>query len=126
LTGVSSRSGGRQDTRSSTAKASSVKGEARAKIIAAFTEHHEYDKRGGLNWQYVKVRELQRKADLTSPTSVTRFLKDEFGYHARYRSACVRNDNLLLIVLKKLNGDLSFARQFGRTPPGEGFSAEEK
>jgi hypothetical protein len=99
---------------------STTKGGARERIIAAFTLHHQYADGGCLNWEPIDARELQRKAGLTSATSVSRFFKDEFLSHDSYKRACVKNQQGVLTVLMKLNNELPTSRLFARTPPGEG------
>ena len=108
-------------------KRSTVKGEAREKIIAALTLHHEYQTGGCLNWEAVGVRELARKADV-SPDRASHFFKEHFGDHAKYQAACKTDsgNTSLLAVLKNLNDDYSTAYLFGRKPPGEDELGDEE
>jgi hypothetical protein len=71
-------------------KRSTKRGDARAKIIAGLTAHHEYQEGGCGNLAAIGVRELAGEIGV-SPDSVTRFFKKEFGEergHTGYQAAC--------------------------------------
>jgi len=109
-------------------KRSTVKGEARAKIIAALTEHHKYQDGGCPNLEPIGVRELARKADVAG-SSVTDFFNSEFnngdkGGHKKYIRVCQKPSDLAA-SLKLLNGEISPHHLFGRNPPGEGARDDE-
>lgn len=81
-------------------KRSTIKGEAREKIIAGLTEHHGLDGDTCLNWEPIKVNEFADKNEVSS-AAVSDFLRVEFadghkgeGYE-KYRAAC--NDHWRLL-----------------------------
>ncbi len=87
---------------------STAPGEAREKLIAALTKHHQYDDGGCLNFDAVGVRALSRLADVNEG-SATRFFDDQFnagqtGGHARYKRAC-RDKSTLIASLKTMRGE---------------------
>lgn len=86
-------------------KASTVKGEARAKLIAALTLHHKYQDGGCLNLKRIGVNGLAREADV-APSSASVFFKREYGGHKRYTVLC-RDPGRLVESLKVLNGEFS-------------------
>jgi hypothetical protein len=100
-------------------KASTERGEARSKIIAALTEHHRYADGSSLNQQPIGVNELSANHSV-SKSSVSRFFKKEFGSHSKYRNVYCTDTRRLVAGLKKLNGEYTVDRLFGDTVPGEG------
>ena len=59
-------------------KRSTAKGEAQAKIIAAFTLHHKYQRGSCLNQEPIALRQLAEQANV-SPDSAHRFFNSQFG-----------------------------------------------
>jgi hypothetical protein len=104
-------------------KRSTMRGEAREKIIAALTEHHQYSKDSCLNTDPIGVAELGKKAKV-SKSSVSEFFKVQFKGHIRYRKVC-QDVSKLMASLKMIRGEYSPHILFGRTPPGEGFDDDE-
>jgi hypothetical protein len=84
-------------------KRSTVRGEARSKLIAAFTEHHRYANESCLNSDPIGNNALADLAEV-SVASASAFFKKEFEGHLKYRNAC-RKPTSLLSVLKLLNQD---------------------
>ena len=64
-------------------KRSTTKGEAKAKLVAALTKHHEYAEGGCLNQEPISVRKLAKKADV-GIASASRFFKNVFKGHKKY------------------------------------------
>ena len=86
-------------------KRSTVKGEARVKLIAALTLHHKYADGSCMNGEPIGVNKLA-KAAKTSRSSASRFFAAQFKGHKQYRQTC--HDNTKLITaLKMLNGEFS-------------------
>jgi hypothetical protein len=102
-----------EDDKSPRSKRSTVKGEARTKIISTWTLHHQYQDGGAENLVPLGGNELARKAGV-SPGSVTAFFKDVFGSHTKYRSAC-HLKHPLLRALKEQNNDFSPESQYDPT-----------
>jgi hypothetical protein len=98
-------------------KRSTERGEARAKIIAALTEHHHYSHGGCLKQEPIGVNELARAAEV-SASSTSGFFNSEFKGYKKYRVVC-RDPGRLADSLKALNGEFSPHDLYGRRPPGE-------
>jgi hypothetical protein len=98
-------------------KRSTVRGEGRAKLIAALTKHHQYADGGCLNLQPIGNNELAMSVDV-APSTASAFFKDEFQGHAKYRAVC-RGAGKLVDCLKALNGEFSPHDLYGRRPAGE-------
>ena len=104
-------------------KKSTAKGEAQAKIIAAFTLHHKYQNGSCLNQEPIKVGELATNAEV-GKASVNRFFNKQFGVgkpkkdgHKQYMIAC-RATDLLVMTLRMLNGEITPSLLLsGREPP---------
>lgn len=60
-------------------KKSTNSGEARVKIIAALTQHHQYDDGMIGNYAPIGVNALKRLASVGSNSTVSKFFTDEFG-----------------------------------------------
>jgi len=102
-------------------KRSTNRGDARAKLIAALSDHHQYAKDSCLHLEPVGVNELARKADKLSNSTASEFFKKEFGGHDKYVSLCLRGDtHALVVALKLLNQEYSPHILFGQKPPSEG------
>jgi hypothetical protein len=85
------------------AKRSTERGEGRAKLISALTNHHKYDNGGCLNLAPVGNNQLARLAGVVKRTA-SAFFEREFKGHANYRALC--NDaHRLVAALKALNGE---------------------
>lgn len=98
-------------------KRSTVRGEARLKLIAALTKHHEYADGGSLNTEPIGNNKLAELAGVDS-ASASRFIKKEFGGPTSYQTVC-RDPGRLAECLKILNGEFSPHNLYGRCPPGE-------
>jgi hypothetical protein len=86
-------------------KRSTERGEARAKLIAAFTKHHQYADGGCLNQEPIGNNELAKAADV-SPSSASAFFNDKFDGHTKYKALC-RDTGKLVVALKLLNGEFA-------------------
>ncbi len=106
------------EAKSCKAKRSTNPGEARLKLIAALTKHHQYADGGCLNMEPIGVNELQRMAQIGSSSTSSKFFEKEFHGHAKYRAAC-RDATKLVYSLKLLNGEFSPYELFGRSPQDE-------
>jgi hypothetical protein len=85
-------------------KKSTIKDEARDKLIAAFSAHHQYGDGGCLNWEHIGNNELARRAKVSKSTA-SGFFVDHFKGYATYKVLCARNSKKVLAVIKALNGD---------------------
>jgi vacuolar-type H+-ATPase subunit H len=94
-----------QAERSPKKKRSTTKGSARVRIIAALTDHHKYARESAMNQEPIQVNALARKLKMSRST-VSEFLKNEFGGYAGYMRAC-RDVKTLISSLKLLNGEFS-------------------
>ncbi|HEY7315398.1 MAG TPA: hypothetical protein VH643_39075 [Gemmataceae bacterium] len=104
-------------------KRSTERGEAREKIIAGLTEHHQYTDGSCLNTEPIGVGALARKAGV-SKSSVSEFFQSEFKGHDQYRVVC-QDISKLVASLKMLRGEYSPHILYGRIPPGEGDHDDE-
>ena len=86
-------------------KRSTEKGEARAKIVSALTEHHRYADGGCLNHEPIGNNELARNAKVAKRTT-SAFFSKEFKGHANYKRVCDDARNLIT-ALKMLNDEFS-------------------
>jgi len=109
------------------AKRSTVKGEARAKIIAGLNEHHGYDNGSCTNLTPIQVGDFATKTNV-SKSSVSVFLKAEFaesnepGY-TKYKIAC-QDTGTLGQSLKILNGELTPSILFNSSTGDHADTAE--
>jgi hypothetical protein len=104
------------------AKRSTVRGEARLKLIAVLTNHHKYADGNCRNLEPIGNNELARLADVSKSTA-SEFLNKEFnerkkGGLAKYKAIC-QDAGRLVDSLKVLNGEFSPHDLYGRRPPGE-------
>jgi hypothetical protein len=97
---------------------STARGDARVKIIAALTRHHQYADGGCLNTEPIGVNDLARQAEVSRST-VSDFFEKEFEGHAAYKVVC-RDAGRLVDSLKALRGEFSPHDLYGVRPPGEG------
>jgi hypothetical protein len=104
-------------------KRSTERGEAREKIIAGLTEHHQYTDGSCLNAEPVGVGHLARKIGVSKST-VSEFFQVEFQGHALYRAVC-QDVSKLVTSLKMLRQEFSPHILYGHTPPGEGNQDDE-
>lgn len=95
-------------------KASTAKGDARVRIIAALTKHHRYSDGRVLNLEPVNNNELARRAKVDKATA-SAFFKSQFKGHAEYKVRC-RDENLLLAFLKMLNKDFAPFHLYANAP----------
>jgi hypothetical protein len=100
-------------------KRSTTRGEARAKIIAALTKHHQYADGGCLSSDPIGVSALARMADVRK-SSVSEFFQKAFDGHAAYKVLC-RDVGRLVDSIKSLRGEFSprDLKLYGRRPVGE-------
>jgi hypothetical protein len=98
-------------------KQSTQRGDARIKIIAALTKHHEYAEGGCLNPRPVGNNELARLASVSEST-VSTFFKVKFHGHSKYRAVC-RETGLLTAALKLLNEEFAPHNLYGGCPARE-------
>lgn len=105
-------------------KRSTQKGEAKAKLIAALTLHHQYEEGSCLNQEPIGCNELASKAQVANSTASAFFAKN-FGGHDKYRRMC-SNLKKLIPSLKLLNGEYPPSILYGRSPLGEGVREEDK
>ncbi len=98
-------------------KRSTEKGEAETKLIAALTQHHKYSDGSCLNLNPIGNNQLAEMADVSNSTA-SKFFKDRFDGHTKYRSAC-RDMSKLVAALKLLNQEFSPHHLFGKSPPTE-------
>jgi hypothetical protein len=104
-------------------KRSTERGEGRAKLISALTNHHKYADGGCLNLEPIGNNELARAADVSVSTA-SAFFHKEFRGHGKYKALC-RNPGSLVAAFKLLNGEYSPHDLFGRRPADEGNHDEE-
>src|SRR5262249_24563124 len=74
-------------------KRSTERGEGRAKLIAALTQHHQYADGGCLNLEPIGNNELAKAAGV-SPSTASVFFNDKFQGHTKYKALC-RTDGKL-------------------------------
>lgn len=111
------QAGGGQGQTKVKSKKGTVPNEAREKIIAALTLHHDFDGDSCMNMDFATGADLAREAGVHRGT-VTRFFKTEFdgGYEA-YRGICTRgNTGRLIAALQKLRDEELSRLGFGDEP----------
>jgi hypothetical protein len=106
------------------AKRSTEPNEARDKIIAALTQHHQYEQGSCLNQEPIGNNELARAAGVAKST-VSAFFQKEFKGRDKYRAVC-RDAARLAASLRLLRGEFSPHDLYGRTPPGEGCPDDDE
>ena len=99
-------------------KRSTVKGEARVKLIAALTLHHRYADGSCMNCEPIGVNQLARNAEV-SPSSASVFVSNEFGGYQKYKVFC-RDTTRLVGALKLLNQEFTPSNLYGKMPPDDG------
>jgi hypothetical protein len=104
-------------------------GDARIKIIAALTKHHQFESGGSGNpscgnLMPIGVRELGRNYEV-GRDAVSQFFKTECGSHEEYQATCLRAPASIACWLKLLRHEYSPHPLFSRTPPGEGRDPDE-
>jgi hypothetical protein len=105
-------------------KRSTRKGDARAKLIAALTAHHNYNREGGLNPDPINNNVLARLAGVGIATA-SNFFKQVFGSHFQYTVVCRRDRSKLAGELEKLNGERPDRNlSYGYEPGGEDIRGE--
>ncbi|MEO2090689.1 MAG: hypothetical protein ABGY75_14485, partial [Gemmataceae bacterium] len=103
--GESEKDAGRNAGRAVRAKRNTGRGEAKAKLIAALTAHHEYSNGGCVNTSPIANNELARLAGVDKGM-VSRFFSKQFGGHDKYKAICGRPAELLFF-LRLLNGEVT-------------------
>lgn len=97
-------------------KKGTVANEAREKIIAALTLHHDFDGDSCMNMDFATGVELAQKAGVDRGT-VSRFFKKAFGGYEAYRGICTRgNTGRLIAELQKLRDEELSRLGFGDEP----------
>ena len=86
-------------------KRSTINGEAHAKIVAGLTAHHKYKDGSCLEWTPVQVNKFAAHVKV-SPSTVSKFFKDQFAGHKKYQTACC-DPVKLAFTLRMLNGELT-------------------
>jgi hypothetical protein len=86
-------------------KRSTNNGDARRKIIASITLHHQYDNGSCLTTEPAQVNVLARQCRVSAST-VSDFFKSQFGGHAKYRNLCMEA-TLIGRALMILNGEVT-------------------
>ncbi|MBW3597506.1 MAG: hypothetical protein KY475_09560 [Planctomycetes bacterium] len=99
-------------------KRSTQRGDAREKLIAALTKHHEYANGSCLNQEPIANNALARLAGVAK-SSASEFFKDEFKGYGLYRRNC-QDITTLVGMLKMVNGEFRAFELYGHCPPGEG------
>jgi hypothetical protein len=97
-------------------KRSTAKGEAREKIVAALTTHHQYADGGALNHEPIGNNQLAELAKVDK-ASASGFFKAHFGGHGKYKTLCHRNFSRVLQALKALNNEFTVEDTYGSGPP---------
>ncbi len=111
-------------------KRSTERGEGRAKLIAALTNHHKYADGGCMHLEPIGVNELARQVDVSNSTA-SDFFNKEFGGperehgHARYKVVC-RDSGSLVDSIKLLRGEFSPHNLYSRQPPSEVEHGEDE
>ena len=98
-------------------KRSTQRGDAKNKLIAALTKHHDYSNGSCLNLEPIGNNQLARLADV-STGSASNFFRDNFGGIKKYEAIC-REPSRLGKSLKALNNEYSPLDLYGNKPPGE-------
>jgi hypothetical protein len=86
-------------------KRSTQNGDARAKLIAALTKHHQYADGGCLNQEPIGNNALAELAKV-GKASASGFLKEKFGGLEQYQKTCL-NMSSLVATLKLLNNEFA-------------------
>jgi hypothetical protein len=86
-------------------KRSTVRGEGKAKLIAALTQHHRYAKGSCLNLEPIGNNELAKAAGVV-PSTASAFFNDKFQGHAKYKALC-RDASKLAAALRLLNDEFA-------------------
>ena len=86
-------------------KKSTERGDARAKLIAALTKHHQYADGSCLNLEPIGNNELAKAADVSASTA-SAFFNDKFQGHTKYTALC-RDAGKLAAALKLLNDEFA-------------------
>jgi hypothetical protein len=105
----SSAANASENTKGAIAKRSTGKGEARVKLIAALTKHHEYEDGSCLITDFVGSNDLADLAGV-SKGSAHNFFKWAFGGHKKYKVYC-RDVASLSFQLKRIRDELSPAQE---------------
>jgi hypothetical protein len=99
------------------AKRGTERGEARVKLIAALTKHHQYADGSCLTLEPIGNNELARQAKVSESTA-SAFFNEEFKGHKHYKILC-RDLAGLSSGLKLLNNEFAPHNLYGRRPPYE-------
>jgi hypothetical protein len=86
-------------------KRSTVNDEAKAKLIAALTKHHQYADGGSLNLEPIGNNELARQAKVSKST-VSDFFRKKFKGYTKYKALC-RDAYRLTMALRMLNDEFA-------------------
>jgi hypothetical protein len=94
------------------------RGSARLKLIAALTQHHQYDKHSCLNLDPIGLNKLAKQAAVAASVA-SKFFKDTFEGYETYRDRLCQDVGELIAVLKLLNQDFTPRHLLGIDPPAE-------
>jgi hypothetical protein len=98
-------------------KRSTGRGDGRAKLVSALTEHHEYADGGCLNQEPIGNNALARAA-VVSKSTASAFFRGKFQGHDKYKALC-RDTTRLVAALKLLNGEYAPHCLYGPRPADE-------
>jgi hypothetical protein len=105
-------------------KRSTERGEARIKLIAALTKHHQYADGGCLNLEAIGNNDLAKAAGVSASTAST-FFNDKFKGHTKYKATC-GDSGQLIAALKLLNNEFAPHDLYGRRPADEDDRDDEE
>ncbi len=86
-------------------KRNTAQGDAKAKLIAALTKHHQYADGGCLNLEPIGNNKLAKMAGVSASTA-SAFFNEKFEGYAKYKAIC-RNAGKLATYLKLLNDEFA-------------------
>ena len=86
-------------------KRSTLRGDGRAKMVAALTKYHEYSDESCLNQAPIGVGKLAKLANVSKSTASS-FFTAQFGGWKQYRATC-QDTGSLIGALKTLNGEFT-------------------
>ncbi len=90
-------------TKQSRAKKSHGQGDAKVKLIAALTKHHQYADGSCLNTEPVGNNKLARSAGVSN-SAASKFIQEQFKGYSQYKVIC-RDPHRLIAALRILNNE---------------------
>jgi hypothetical protein len=97
-------------------KRSTQRGEAREKLVAALTKHHQYADDSCLNLEPIGNNALARLAKVGKQTA-SHFFEKAFKGHRKYSAFCRSDAAGLVAALKLLNDEFAPHDLYGAKPP---------